>query len=343
MKLAEIIKDFSPSYGACIMGTGILAITSKIYSSYFSPLGLLAVFFTLLNTLLAVIVSTLWFARWILYPKNAVKDLNHPVKTNFYPTLPIGYMILGMDYMSIIGWKTLGEILWFIGAIMTFVFALIIPYNLFKSESMHISHINPSIFIPPVGLIVIPIGGGIIAGQYTGMVHELLLLLNTVSWGAGFFIYLALLAVCVYRFLLHEPLPSTLAPTMWINLGPIGAGTVALNNIIMYSGLFKDAMVPALKAFMTLFWGSGVWWLLLAVMMTIHYILVKGLPYAPSWWAFTFPLGAYVAATHVVHGITGLAIIDYTGLVLYLLLLFLWTAAFQGIIRRTLTTLIGAD
>lgn len=334
--LRDIIKKFSPSYGACIMGTGILAVTSKIYSTYIPALDALSIVFTILNTLLALIITPLWIARWIFYRKNALEDLVHPVMANFYPTLPIGFMILGMDYIAVMNSFAIGSILWLIGAIPTFIFSIIIPYNLFRSETVHLDHINPSIFIPPVGLIVIPVAGGVILPKLSGALYELAVFFNVVSWGSGFFIYLALLAVCVHRFLLHKPLPNVLAPTMWINLGPIGAGTVALYNLSTNLGLLNNCMLDALKAFLILFWGSGVWWLILAIIMTLHYIGRQGLPYAPSWWAFTFPLGAYVAATHVVYTILSSKVFDYFGLLIYLLLLGLWTVTFQGTLKRSI-------
>jgi len=43
-----------------------------------------------------------------------------------------------------------------------------------------------------------------------------------------------------------------------------------------------------------------------------------------SWWAFTFPLGAYVAASHLISKIFKIKIIDYFGLGLYFLLLGIW-------------------
>ncbi len=336
-----VVRGFSPGYGACVMGTGIVAVVSYIYSTYIPFLGFLAVFFTLLNTVIAIIVSTLWFGKLILYPRLFLEDLSHPVKANFYPTLPIGLMVLAADYIIVLKQTSIGLILWLLGSTITFILGVIVPYNLFKSETVRLDHINPSIFIPPVGLIVIPIVGGLVVGEWSRGLYELGLFFNIVSWGSGFFIYLALLAVCVYRFLLHKPLPSTLVPTMWINLGPVGAGTVALNNLIMHAGFLGETMTSALRAFLVFFWGSGVWWLLMAVLVTLHYMLKKNLPYATSWWAFTFPLGAYVAATHVVYGITSISVVDYFGLTIYFLLLLLWIAAFQGAFRNLINTLLG--
>jgi len=132
----------------------------------------------------------------------------------------------------------------------------------------------------------------------------------------------SLLAICTYRFILHHPLPNTLAPTIWINLGPIGAGTLALINLTKNSS-FIIAKVPFF-VFGLIFWSFGIWWVLIAIIMTIYYIRKLKLPYAMSWWAFTFPLGAYVAASHSIAIIFNIKLIDYIGFGLYLLLFIFW-------------------
>lgn len=62
----------------------------------------------------------------------------------------------------------------------------------------------------------------------------------------------------------------------------------------------------------------------MSIIMTLHYIRKLKLPYAMSWWAFTFPLGAYVAATYSIAKIFSIELINYIGFALYILLLFLW-------------------
>jgi len=64
----------------------------------------------------------------------------------------------------------------------------------------------------------------------------------------------------------------------------------------------------------------------MAIALTVHYIRYirrLKLPYAMSWWAFTFPLGAYVAATHLVAERFSIKLIDHFGFALYILLFFL--------------------
>ena len=320
----QIVKNFTPSWFASVMGTGILAITSLLYSQYIPLLKNLAYILFYFNIILFFVLLIPWILRWILFRKEALNDLKHPVLSNFYATIAIGMLVLAADFIVIGKNIEMGEIFWFIGTLCTIFFGILTPYIMFKGEHVKLDHINPAWFIPPVGLIVIPIAGSLIIPHLSGMVQEFVIFLNYFGWGSGFFIYLALLAVVMYRFILHYPPSNVLAPTIWINLGPIGAGTVALVNLIKNSP-FITIQEPFF-VFGFLFWGFGIWWVIMAIAMTLHYIKRMKLPYAMSWWAFTFPLGAYVAASHTISSLFKIQLIDYIGFALYLLLFIFWLA-----------------
>jgi len=320
---SNFIQRFAPSWFAAVMGTGILAVASYLYSQYIPFLKDIAVALFYFNVVLFFVLLIPWTLRWLLYRKNALADLEHPILSNFYATIAVAMLVLASNFIVIGKNMLAGEMFWFIGAILTIFFGLLTPFIMFKGEHVTIEHINPAWFIPPVGLIVIPIAGSLIINQYTGFIKELILFLNYFGWGAGFFLYIALFAICLNRFILHRPLPNTLASTVWINLGPIGAGTIALINLVNNSTFIT--MKEPFFVFGLIFWGFGIWWVLMALMMTFHYRKKLGLPYALSWWAFTFPLGAYVVASHSVATIFHLAIVDFIGFGLYFLLVFFWS------------------
>ncbi len=62
----------------------------------------------------------------------------------------------------------IGEIFWFVGTALTIFFGLLTPFLMFPGEHVAMDHINPAWFIPPVGLIVIPIPGSLVIDQYSG-------------------------------------------------------------------------------------------------------------------------------------------------------------------------------
>ena len=58
--------------------------------------------------------------------------------------------------------------------------------------------------------------------------------------------------------------------------------------------------------------------------MTVHHLRRISLAYAMSWWAFTFPPGAYVAASHSLSHQVGIRIVDHIGFILYWPLVMFW-------------------
>ncbi len=323
--MKDIIKNFPPSWFACTMGTGILANVSKMYSDNLPILANVGVFLHWLNLGVFFFLLILWILRWILYPENALKDLKDPVIGNFYPTIGIGMLVISSSSLIIVHNLTLSWTFWIIGTILTLFFSFLIPIFTFVGEHVQISHLNPAWFIPPVGLIVIPIAGGVLLQSTTGPLFQLLLALNLFSWGAGFFLYISLHAIMFYRFILHKPLPSGLAPTIWINLGPVGAGTLSLLSLTKV--LLPDAFKVSLL-FGGILWGLGFWWLIVGLTMIIIYIAKRQFVFAMSWWAFTFPLGAYIASSYTLAKSLSLTPLHHIGFALYWLLLTIWVITF---------------
>lgn len=319
---SDVVKNFTPSWFASVMGTGILATTSSFFSSYVSFLSTAATVLLWFNVVLFFVLLIPWTLRWILFRSAALRDLRDPVISNFYATIAVAMLVLAVDFIVIGKNVGVGEVFWFCGVAGTIIFAVLTPYIMFMGEHVKIHHINPAWFIPPVGLIVIPIAGGLLIPHFSGTMQQFVVFLNYFGWGAGFFLYLALSAICMYRFILHTPLPDTLVPTAWITLGPIGAGVAALANLVKYSP-FVTVKEPFF-VFGFLLWGLGVWWVIISLLITLHHLKNLKLPYAMSWWAFTFPLGAYVAGSHAVSQALHVQLINYLGFGLYWLLVFFW-------------------
>ena len=170
----QLVKNFAPSWFASVMGTGILAITSLFYSQYIPFLKNLAYILFYFNIILFFTLLIPWILRWIFFKKEALKDLEHPVLSNFYATIAIGMLVLAADFIVIGRNIEMGEVFWFTGTLFTVFFGILTPYIMFKGEHVKLDHINPAWFIPSVGLIVIPIAGSLIIPHVSGMVRSLL-------------------------------------------------------------------------------------------------------------------------------------------------------------------------
>jgi tellurite resistance protein TehA-like permease len=72
-----------------------------------------------------------------------------------------------------------------------------------------------------------------------------------------------------------------------------------------------------------LLWGFGLWWLLLATLITIRYWRA-GVPFNLGWWGYTFPLGVYTVATFRLGTTLHLVFFGVTGTVLTVALAAMW-------------------
>lgn len=338
---SQIIKNFSPAWFGAVMGTGIFAIASRYYACYWSWLSNLAVFLWIINTLLFLSIMIPWLLRWLFSRDYALRDLNHPVTGQFYATMPIGCLVLAADFLLfgpdyIGGYLSvfIANVLWVTGAILSLITAVIIPLlNYFNKIT--IEDINPAWFMPPVSLIVVPIAGAALIPYWPQPLQKILLVMNYMFWGSGFFLFMFIGVICFFRFFAAPPLPGSLIPTIWIYLGPIGVGTISLLSLgKISSSYFGNLVMPVLNILGLIYWSFGFWWLIAASIVTITYILKKNLPYALSWWAFTFPLGAYTVATYFIAANLECEIIRHFGFFCYGLLSFCWIMVFSNTLAR---------
>ncbi len=141
------------------------------------------------------------------------------------------------------------------------------------------------------------------------------------------------LSILTLRMALHKLPHNSMAASSWLALGPIGTGALGLlvlggdaPAIIAAHGLAAIGVVAqgiGVIGGLTL-WGFGVWWLLLAVMITIRYFR-EGVPFNLGWWGYTFPLGVYTAATLRLGASLDLAFFGAVGALFALSLAVAWT------------------
>ncbi len=316
----ERLKNFNPAVFASVMGTGAVAIAAYKYSSYWGPLRELGMGLTYLNAALYFLLLVPWLLRWVLHREAALEDLRHPSKGHFYGTSGAATIVLSAQFLFVLGKEAIAWYLWLWGAALTILFAFWMSYEVFIAGEVDLRHLSPAWYIPPVALIILPFGAAFMKTT-AGYTKEFVTVINYMGWGAGFFLYLTLYAVVTLRFIRHELMPPQMAPLIWMNLGPIGAGVTAL------FALLKNSPIPGkepLFVFAFFLWGLGFWWLVMATAMTLHYIRNISLPYSSSWWAFIFPLGAFTNATRDMGAVFGLKVLNIFGFLLLWVLLAMW-------------------
>ncbi|MDZ7622186.1 MAG: C4-dicarboxylate ABC transporter [Candidatus Competibacteraceae bacterium] len=322
-----LVSGFAPGWFAAVMGTGAFALATLRLSHElpdWSALSGLAWGLHGFNLLLFVLLLGPWLARWLLYRQAAMATFRHPVMAHFYPTFAIALLVIAGQLRAFGGHEALALPVWWFAAGLTWLFSFMVLFNVFRSEQVTLEHISPAIFIPPVGLVVIPIAGGPLLAQQPAAWQELALLVNYGSLGAGALMYLSLLALVIHRFFVVKPLPGMLVPTVWIHLGPLGAMAVSALNLAAAGPLpgFKEPLI----LLALLLWGFGVWWLVMVIALTWTAYRQQQLPFSLAWWAFTFPLGAFTLGSQRLADTLGLTIPMTVGAISWGLLAFLWTA-----------------
>jgi len=90
-----------------------------------------------------------------------------------------------------------------------------------------VESVNGGWFIAPVTSIIVPMVLMPLVPSVDAGTARLLLVTSYAMWGMGFFLFL-MVASLLYDRLVYRPLPAApLAPSLWIGLGPIGAGGLA--------------------------------------------------------------------------------------------------------------------
>lgn len=328
---AEIAKSFAPGWFAAVMGGGVLALTTHSLSGRWPSLAPVATGLHWLNVALFCLLAVPWLTRWLRFREAALATLRHPVQASFYPTFAIAMLVVAAQFLAIGGGAALALGFWWAGAALVFVFSFAVLFHMFRGEHVGLEHVTPAKFIPAVGLVVIPVAGGPLLELQQGAVRELALLVNLLGLGAGTMMYVGLLGLTLQRKLLAKPAVGILTPTAWIHLAPLGVIPVSLLNVLDQLP-FAVAREPFI--FISLFlWSFGVWWLVMASLLTLAARRAGQLPFALSWWGFIFPLGSFVAASLRLAPLSGIGAVDTIGVVCWVLLLAMWSLTMTRTLR----------
>ena len=318
----DISRTFAPGWFAAVMGTGVLALTTHGLAQRWPWLAPLAEGLHWFNSVLFVLLALPWLTRWLRFRPAAMQTLMHPVQANFYPTFSIALLVLAAQWLTFTPCVDVVMALWWLGVIAHFAFSFAVLFFMFRGEHVAAEHVTPAQFIPAVGLVVMPLAGGPLLTQFEGAAREWVLTINIIGLGAGSMMYLGLLGLTLYRKYLHKPAQGILTPTVWIHLAPIGVIPVSLLNVA--EQLPFQALRELAIGVMLLLWGFGVWWLVMASLLTLSARAAGQLPFALSWWGFTFPIGAFVAESLRLSKVLGWNSTFAIGVAAWLLLCFFW-------------------
>ena len=138
--------------------------------------------------------------------------------------------------------------------------------------------------------------------------------------------------------------PAVLVPTLWIVLGPLGQSVTAAGALGTAAAAVLPAPYGSGAAVFALLYGVPVWgfamaWLVLAAAITLRTALRApgGLPFALTWWSFTFPVGTCVTGTIALAERSGAGALRGASVALYALLLVAWLVVAARTVHGTAT------
>lgn len=142
-------------------------------------------------------------------------------------------------------------------------------------------------------------------------------------FGMSLLATLLILPLVFSRLIHHGALPLPMTPTLFLVLGPLGQSTTALGNLADSSpGTFGAASVLYGVPVM----GFALLWLALSSAMVVRAVR-RGMGFALTWWAFTFPVGTCVTGAATLERHTGLHAFGWLSVALYAVLVVAWLAA----------------
>ena len=335
----EIIRQFTPNWFTATMGTGILSLALNQFPVRVAGLHTLAQSLWIFNIVLFAVFSGLYLARWINHFHEARRVFSHPVVSMFLGAIPMGlativngFMVFGIPLWGDSALES-ARFLWWIDAIAAMTCGVLIPFLMFTRQEHTLEKMTAVWLLPLVAAEVAAASGALLVQHVADPQAALrIVVISYALWAFSVPLAMSVLVILLMRLILHKLPPSDMAATAWLALGPIGTGALGLillgsdaSRIFPGAGLGGIGEVALGIGVVggSMLWGYGLWWLLIALLTTRHY-LQDGMSFNLGWWGFTFPIGVYALATLALARITHIAFLSMAGGVLVSALTGLW-------------------
>lgn len=329
----------TPNWFASVMGTGIVAVALTGLPHAVPALTAVATGAWLLAAVLLVVL----LVAFVAHPRSHLDD---PVLAHFLGAPAMALLTVGAGTL-LLGGPLLGDalalrvdaVLWTLGTLLGVATAVVVPVAAITRHDLRDDSPSGGWLVPVVPPMVSAATGALLVPHApAGEPRETLLLLCYALFGASLVAGMAMLVLLWGRLLRHGPGDPAGVPTVWIGLGVLGQSVTAAHHL----GAVAPGAVPApydraLGVAALLYgvpvWGFAMLWLGLCAGLTVH-VVRRGMPFAPSWWSFTFPLGTVVTGTSALAATTGLVVLVVLAWTLAAALVGAWTLVAVRTVRH---------
>jgi tellurite resistance protein len=307
------IRHFPVSFFSVVMGLAGFAIAVQRAEKAFKLPAGGGDFLAIVSATVFAALAVAYLAKFHHFPAEVRKELAHPVRLSFLPTISISLILLSIAAEP----TSVSTSFWLlvVGAPMHLLFTLFVLSRWVTHTTFEIHHSNPSWFIPVVGNILVPIAA---------LPHGV----TEISWfffSVGLVFWLVLLTIIFYRVIFHHPLPGKLVPTLFILVAPPAVGFISY--IKLAGGLDTFARVLYYTALFTM------------LMLVTLYRQFRGIKFFLSWWAYSFPTAAFTIASLLMYKLTGQVFFQ----ALAWLMLAILGVIIAGLAVRTLTAVLRGE
>jgi C4-dicarboxylate transporter/malic acid transport protein len=349
--LALIIASLSPLWFTSVMGTGILAICAALSPVHLPLLIGLSLALWAGDALLLAVLLALWLVQGLWRPDRIRSSLHDPLVAQSWGAPPMACFTIATGFL-LIGAPRLGEAvclpvaqgLWLVGVAGSAFSALAMPYLMFTTHKVSMETTYGSWLLPVVPPIVASVPGALLVPSWPAAWQGSMLALSYALWGLGVALAGILIVVFYNRLAYHKVPEGALVTSLWLVVGPLGQSVAGINALGVAAAEVWPALAPALRAAGLAYglpvWGFGIYWLTLAILLTVR-AARRQLPFALGWWALTFPVGVMTTGTYALYGRTGAALFAGAGLGLLALLAAMWALVAGHTVRHSLRSLSG--
>ena len=220
------------------------------------------------------ITGSIYILKAVCYKSEVAEEIIHPVRIHFFPLIAKLLLVFAIIFMHQI--PSLAKGLWWAGVAMQGFLTVFIMGQWMHNDQFSVAHINPTVFMPIVGNMLIPIAGIEFAPKE----------LNWFFYSIGIVFWVVMFTIVANRLFFHHPIPKKLVPTLFILMAPPAIGSVA------YLRLTDGSVDPFLRV-------QYYFSLFMAILLLSQIKVFIKLKFYLSWWAYTFPLAAVTTATFV--------------------------------------------
>ncbi|WP_317997148.1 hypothetical protein [Vulcanimicrobium alpinum] len=347
--MSTAILAAGPGWFTSVMGTGILAITLTVAPVQLPIVRHLGAVLFAIDVAMFVGFTLLWTIGIARSPRTVTESLHDPARAQTWGappmacfTVAVGFLRIASGAIDAAASVEIAQALFVAGVVLSLWSAFLVPYLMFTRHELTPQRAYGSWLLPVVPPIVASVPAALLSPTWPESMRGSMLGLAYALLGLGVALAAIIIVIFYTRLLYHKIPEAAVVPTMWIVVGPLGqsvAGIIALGTVSasVWPELGHGLYVAGV-AFGLLVWGFGVYWLLMALAVTVR-AARKHLPFSLGWWAFTFPVGTLTSGSYGLYAATHAAVFDVVGLLLLGLLATTWSIVAVRSLRSIAVTM----